>query len=477
MHFSEYFGIRERDEDESWFDPILEVDVNLFIDPFLIFSTPVPPFEESHAKIIAFFNGAFRLAAEAGGRRGLRHRLLISMLEFPEVPELCLGYTEASTLGAGSGRGFSNVIAAGIYESIARGILEVRHFEEIGLLYEGIGCDRISDITANLLKSDLIDYTQRICAAHNVPMNPVRLRNVRFNERFSRWESGTARLPQNPVSRRGVLLVPAIFLRRLPTISAEDFWDYLWDNEGQRLRDQFGYEIKSNVRKRDIIRVARNNRFLVQNYLEYVEGRARPVAYDLQRDPAGLYQWDSATRFFASQYPLSLAPPTTVEEFNSLVMTIVEQFRHFVEQEGGYKLLWNDPPGGAKPEAASQLLFQGIVRHYCRANDIDFSREVETGRGPVDFKFSNGFAQRTLLEVKLASNARFWHGIRQQVPTYLRAAQIRHGIVAIVVLNPRELGMVGQLQEVVGDLSRELGASIRSVVIDAIPGKPPASRA
>lgn len=476
MLFSRHFRV-EQEEGEPWFDPILDFDVNLFIDPFRIFAAPLPPFQDSHAKIIEFFNRAFELAAEAGGRRGLRQRVLLDILQFPEVAELCLGYTDLSTLGSGTGRGFSKIIAAGMQESISRGILQVQHFEEIGLLHEGIGCDRISDITANILKPELVDYTQRICIAHDIPMKRVRLRNARFDLRFLRWESGRVSLPENPFSGRGVLLVPGSFLRRLPTINAEDFLDYLWENENQRLRDQFGYEVKSHVNKRGIIRIARENQFLVRQYLQYVEGRAAAVPYDLERDPAGLYQWDAATSRFVSDFPVALAPPENVEEFSSLVMTIVEQFRHFVEQEGGHQLLWNDPPGRAKPEQAAQLLFQGIVKHYCRANNIDFSREVETGRGPVDFKFSNGFTQRTLLEVKLARNTKFWQGIRRQVPTYLQASEIRHGVVVIIVLDEKEFPRLGQLQQVIRTVGEKIGASIRPVTVNALRQRPSASRA
>jgi hypothetical protein len=476
MLFSSYFGV-QKEEGESWFDPILDFDVHLFIDPFRIFAAPLPPFESGHAKIIEFFNKAFQLAAEAGGRGGLRHRLLVDMLQFPEAAELCLGYTEASTLGSGSGRGLSEVVAAGIYESIARGIVQVHHFEEIGLLHEGIGCDRISDITANILKPELVGYTQRVCAAHGIPVEAATLRNGRFDLGFLRWESARVSLPENPFSGRPILLVPESFLRPLPTITAEDFWDYLWNNEGQRLRDQFGYHVKSRVRKRDIIRIARENHFLIRQYVQHVEGRAAPVPYDLQQDPGGLYQWESAAGRFVSRFPLALPPPGSMQEFNSLVTSIVEQFRHFVEQEGGRELLWNDPPGGPKPEQAAQLLFQGVVKHYCKANNIDLSREPETGRGPVDFKFSNGFAQRTLLEVKLARNTRFWHGIRRQVPTYLQASQIQHGIVVIIVLEEKELQRLGQLQELVQTVGQKIGASIRPVIVNALRQRPSASRA
>jgi DNA-binding sugar fermentation-stimulating protein len=62
-------------------------------------------------------------------------------------------------------------------------------------------------------------------------------------------------------------------------------------------------------------------------------------------------------------------------------------------------LLWNENET-PKSEEAAQLLFHGIVKHYCTANNVEVSPEVNIGRGPVDFKISSGHKFRTLVEVK-----------------------------------------------------------------------------
>lgn len=94
--------------------------------------------------------------------------------------------------------------------------------------------------------------------------------------------------------------------------------------------------------------------------------------------------------------------------------------------EGGWRLLWNDN-GEPKNETAAQLAFQGIASAYCEANKVVLDREVELGRGPVDFKFSNGSKQRALLEVKKLDNGRFWNGLRAQLPSYLKSDQCSRG--------------------------------------------------
>jgi len=370
------------------------------------------------------------------------------------------------------------VIAAGVLESIAQGITEVRHFEEIGLLYEGIGCDRISDITANILKPELVAYTQEVGSHHRIPLDEAPIRHADFDMVYLRWKSGRVQVPRNPCDGRGVLLVPAQFLRHLPTINYEDFWDYLWDYESERLRADFNYEVKSGVRKSEIINIAQSAGFLRRNYLEYVEGHARPTPYDLEDDPRGLYKWEEATYEYTSSHPATwFFTPTSHDEFVNLVTRIVEEFRHFVEEEQGYRLLWNDPPGGPKRERAAQLLFAGLAKHYCRASNVDVSREVETGRGPVDFKFSQGYEFRVLLDVKLASNTRFWHGLTRQIPTYLRASQISTGFFLVVVQKPNDLEKLEDIRGAVTNVSREIGATLHVIVVDATRPKPSASRA
>ncbi len=80
-----------------------------------------------------------------------------------------------------------------------------------------------------------------------------------------------------------------------------------------------------------------------------------------------------------------------------------------------------------KEELAPQLILYGIARNYCEANNIVVDREVEVGRGPVDFKFSNGYTSRAHLEVKKLHNGKFWNGLDQQLPSYLVSDEVQKG--------------------------------------------------
>lgn len=200
MLFTEQFKAT-RKADDGWFDPILDHDTKLFIDPFLVFKSKESRFVNAHNKIVDFFNYVFELIAQSGGNEKSTHyRKALDILLFPEVGEICLGYASSSTKGAGSGFGFSSIIASAIWASIKAGIKKIEHFEELSIFNEGIGADRISDMTANILKDDFISYTQEISKERNIPLTKQRVRNSSFDFDNKVWQTEKVLLPINPMT-------------------------------------------------------------------------------------------------------------------------------------------------------------------------------------------------------------------------------------------------------------------------------------
>src|SRR5262245_42714344 len=104
FRFSDQFGLSDA-EDEEWFDTFLAFDTALFVDPFLIFGNERGLFEGAHAEVIDFFTHIFERVAQSGGVEASAHwKKAVDCLAFPEVEELCLGFTNEGTGGAGSGR-------------------------------------------------------------------------------------------------------------------------------------------------------------------------------------------------------------------------------------------------------------------------------------------------------------------------------------------------------------------------------------
>jgi hypothetical protein len=419
MQFSDEFKI-VRGRTDDWFDPILDTDTKLFVDPFLIFSETSEQWTGAHNELIAHFNRCFHLIAE-GNRNpaSIPYKKALALLTFPEPREFCLGYTKSGTDGAGGGNKYARLMARAMESAIQRGLTDLRHFEELGIINEGIGPDRISDFTCNILKSRFIAYTRAITSRLGLATEPFRIRGAAYDPVRVAWRTEQHELVRNPHSQKPkpILLVPLRFLRELPVLNADDWWE---NYEAQQLRVDVNYEILGKVDKKSIVAAARRNLGAVRAWTVEQEQHT-PPSYDLAQDPKGVHQWDAAARRYVEAHPLAIQPPDSDDDFFRVIELVISEYQRFVEEQRGWTLLWEQSKHKAKPEEAAQLLFMGIARSYCRANNIVVDREVELGRGPVDFKFSNGYSRRALLEIKKLHNGYFWNGLEYQLPSYLES--------------------------------------------------------
>ena len=159
-----------------------------------------------------------------------------------------------------------------LYDIIAKGVTHISHFEELGIFCEGIGPDRLSDMTSNLLKGRFITYTQRICNLHGIPMKKKRVQSAYFDYEYMRWCDGEYLLPVNPYKGNSpVILIPKDFLNMLPEINSEDFANTI--DLAERLRNDFNYEIDKNLDKTKISEIAIEHYDLVKEYIDIVERR------------------------------------------------------------------------------------------------------------------------------------------------------------------------------------------------------------
>ena len=471
MLFSAAFEI-ERKRSEDWFDPFLTIDSKIWIDPFLIYSQEFGPFIGAHEEVVAFFQVAYEAVAKSKGSVASAHwRRATRMLAFPERPEFCLGYTDSGTDGSGSGPDLTKALVAGLWRAIELGLKNLDHFEEVQIFQRGIGPDRVSDAVAKILFSRFVEYTQLVCDRHGVETTEHHYLEGRFNQDKRLWEPLHFQAPVNPISGQPVLLCPQFFLRTLPTINANDFWKFSAQHSPDIINAKFGDDIQSRVDKGRIIDLAVSYPDLVDQFVEHARN-SEPQPYPFKLDPQLLFRWYMASQKWAASTPLD---ERALKTFPAFLKALAESFRDFVEQNRGWQLLWNDN-GTPRAEEAAQNLFMGVVSHYCRANDIDVSREANIGRGPVDFKVSRGWRSRALVELKLAKNTKFWSGLRRQLPTYMKAEGIKQGVFLVVCFNDKDLERIGGIEAIARSISKTLGYKIDVEVVDASKDKPSASK-
>jgi hypothetical protein len=259
--------------------PRIGIDLPLGIDPFLLFKSRDSEYRRLHTLLIATFNAG--IAAIREGNTDEAHRLF----DFPEVSAIGLGYTQGGKRGSGVGSYLAGLIIDTLEASPALQQRGVRHVEEMQLLSAGIGPDRVSDITANVLKRFLIEYTQRQCriwnveTAKHVPVSHI------FNHLSKEWEDAFEDLPISPINGAPILFVPRRIVRVLPWINYDDFVRSEFNAYLKARRDQI--KKSSTQAKTDVVTVTRRDISLVDRYVKAREaqgGDARPTLDYIDED-------------------------------------------------------------------------------------------------------------------------------------------------------------------------------------------------
>lgn len=165
--------------------------------------------------------------------------------------------------------------------------------------------------------------------------------------------------------------------------------------------------------------------------------KANVTHYDPDTDPLGYYKAKSIIANGVdglkrdASYDVKLGPEVIIQ----IVHDAIELFKRHVESGNLWEELWaGDSP---KKERAAQIIFHALADAFCKANNVDISPEAHMGGGPIDFKFSQGYNSRVLVEMK-RSMGQVKHGYEKQLEFYKAAAQTDYAI--FVVINYGDLG-------------------------------------
>ncbi|MDP3058271.1 MAG: hypothetical protein Q8N36_02305, partial [bacterium] len=117
-----------------------------------------------------------------------------------------------------------------------------------------------------------------------------------------------------------------------------------------------------------------------------------------------------------------------------------------------------------------ELDLQIMYRLVWYASNFDINREVNNGRGPVDFKVSKGSKNTALVEFKLASNSKLKNNLAKQVEIYKKANNTDRAIKVILFFTDEEHDkIISILNELKLHNCRDI------ILIDATGNKPSAS--
>lgn len=473
VSFSDHFGVPEKwFAHNGVFNPTLDIDSPLFIDPFLLHYSKHKEFSEcAFESYEERFNEIFKLISGSqtvGDKAWLAAQKRFSFGEAKGLSGTCLGYSKRSTSGRGFGKVLTGKALRWAKQVIDLGVKDPELFSLMSLFEDGIGADLISDMVTSISIDCILRFNKR--ALNKLESDhPGSVACQPFNL-LGRKTS----LPENPYSKSPIILLADDVLKHLPILDDAKSLSKVAE-ENSELRDRVNahigeiFKIRSKKDKEYITSVAMKDAAAFQTLLDLLKILEKEP-YDLRKDPNGLMQWKSLAQNFTAQYSLEIDDKIDVkpiERIDHICKVIIDQFQHLVEDCRLYQSFYVD--GKPRQERFAQLLFYAVSVAYCDANNLDISPEADAGIGPVDFKISGG-SPKVLVEIKLSTNSHVVNGFQKQLTAYMNAEKTDYG--HYVVIDVGQIGNKWKRLKKIAEQSIGFGKIRRIHLID---GKPKAS--
>ncbi|ENF3460583.1 hypothetical protein SM871_001553 [Yersinia enterocolitica] len=424
---SSHFNISESVLDSvDVVDILLEADTLLFIDPMLLPESKHPEItNNANNQYIETFTKIIKLLKASKEIDDPAWKAAKKLFSFSEIGWTCLGYG-SSDKGSGFGTQLVKNSMTTAYQIINMDIDDPDLFMVMSLFEEGIGADRISDMTTNIIFDSLVLFSERVNKTLKIPTKDFKFKDKKYTAPF------------NPLTNKPLILVPKDIVRDLP-ISTDWSGAISTMKENTDLRDRINTNLgkllasMTKKEKEEAKRKALEKKEYFEDLLTLLK-EIDKTPYDFKADKNGELFWARLTSSINEKFPFDLdkyKKKLTIDEAEELVEEIILQFKDLIENKGLWKEMWADDKTARKEKAAQRLLF-AVAYSYCRANNLDISPEADSGNGPVDFKISQGFNQRILVEIKLSSNKKLVHGYEKQLEIYKKGDDTDRAFFVIV---------------------------------------------
>lgn len=215
--FSKFFSLNQSQYELDFVDVNNHRDTPVYVDPYAIEISD----DVWSGKASEYIRGFFQeLLASLRANDMSRAAFLMSNLREPS--ETFLGVSRGEPQGRGVGPTQAQQIVRAIQKSKAfqTGILS--DLSEMSLYVEGIARDKISDLTTNILRGLLAEYTTQQCELHAIAVRPYSGPPLWSASKKS-WISREIALPR--IEESPVLLVPKHIVRRNLSLDSQEFYN------------------------------------------------------------------------------------------------------------------------------------------------------------------------------------------------------------------------------------------------------------
>lgn len=484
IYFSDFFNVDEElIESYGAVNISLINDMPLFVDPFLLFNSEKEEYKNIHDSIITYL---LFLQDQAEKHSNPPSGMLSTWYHFAEVKQTWLGFSMSGNSGRGLGKNFAFNLYKGL-QSIFKDfgkekITRSPHMEKLCLISPLVGRDKISDFTTNFTKKYLLEYTASFASMY---LNPDQCKEfavpkVEFNFETHTWKSGKYILPcfngdyvlltpKDMLTRDDTFINRADMISNLQNIAPAVDDDVLRFELNQYFRDVLSRkknEMTKAEKEKAATSLIEEYPQIIDYYIKYKEEneeQATSISKQVVEEVKQLFncQLQELVKLLYTKTDFYSSSGSSHDEAYKRVMFL----KSVIEDMDGYRLFYLN----GKPINKENNL-QIMYRLVWYATDYDVNREVNNGRGPVDFKVSKGAKDTTLVEFKLASNSKLKKNLENQVEIYKKANCTDRAIKVILYFSEVEYAKV---ISVLNDL--KIADCDDIVLINAINNKPSAS--
>ncbi|MEJ7848034.1 MAG: hypothetical protein WKF92_08110 [Pyrinomonadaceae bacterium] len=219
MRISEYFKLGRTQPTLDFVDVDIFADTPVFIDPSALRDLGSDWSEECVVLIQNFFDTVLAAIRE---NKHAKARSLLGKLREPN--ETHLGLSSGKSHGRALGRESAYAVWDALAESeaVKSGLIE--DLEDTILLIPGISSDIISDITTNIIRKPLIEYTQQQCSHLGIPLTSDVSSGNLWNPISEKWYNQYESLPI--ASGQKLLLVPKAIVRKTMDYDVGEYFNH-----------------------------------------------------------------------------------------------------------------------------------------------------------------------------------------------------------------------------------------------------------
>lgn len=446
MFISEYLNLTDELDEKGVFDALLDKDSHFFINVIRLKNATVPEFKSAYLHLNQFFSDIATLLNLAENENDVFYRRALKKFRFSEVNGINLGFAE-SIYGAGFGDILSKQVLKDAYQIVKKGSTQPEIFQLVGLFEENVASDRLSDMVATIILSDIEAYTLRIYK--ELGISEATRPDLNFDDKG---------FIKNPFKNASILLLPIEILHELPIAKDWDDIDRVV-TENSVIREEINAEIGDEWKKW----ASSDKKSYIKKHIFMEPDVCERVIDGYKKETLEPFEPSSDTEYLVElllrkikKYLSFKKKKGDIDSFAGAV-EILQIFKDWVENNRGWDDVQNSP--SAKREKVVQRLLHLAGKYYVKVNNLDFSFEPDAGRGPVDLKLSRG-NDKTIIEVKLSTNGQYLHGYQEQVQEYGKAEQTGQLIYVFV-----DFGNPGRRKTLISEHKNNL------VIVDAMEKK------